>query len=182
MSEIYSPEEDSYLLSRVVSDYCKENKIEKVIDIGSGLGIQAQTCIYNGVDPKNITLADINKDAVNYLKSKFPKSQIIQSNLFSNIKDKYDFIIFNPPYLPESKHDKEPDTTGGKKGDELIIRFLKQLRSHLASKGRALLLLSSLTPMVNVNNYFKTYKTKLIAKKKLFFEELYVWELGCRFT
>jgi methylase of polypeptide subunit release factors len=46
------------------------------------------------------------------------------------------------------REDKESAlaTTGGKQGDELILKFLKQAQKHLTKKGIILLVLSSLTP------------------------------------
>ena len=176
--EIYSPAEDSFFLSEFIQKIIKRKEI-KILDMGSGSGIQAQTCIVSGALPANLTLVDINQDAIKHLKIKFPLSKIIHSDLFEKIPNgsKYDLIIFNPPYLPKNKFDKQEDTTGGKKGDEVIIKFLKKLKDYLNEDGIALLLLSSLTPMSGIKKEFRRYKTKLLGTKKLFFEELYVWKI-----
>ncbi|MBI2449456.1 hypothetical protein HYV49_04120, partial [Candidatus Pacearchaeota archaeon] len=79
------------------------------------------------------------------------------------------------PYLPESKYDKEKDTTGGKKGCETILRFLKQAKAHLNKDGRIFIVFSSLTNLKS--SMIKNYKIKEIARKKIFFEELIVWKL-----
>lgn len=178
---MYTPSDDSYLLHDALEDIVKKlltkNKDIKALDLGSGTGIQTQTLINLNINPKNITLVDINKDAFNYLNKKFPESKVIFSNLFSNVKGKFDLIVFNPPYLPEDKYDKEKDTSGGKKGDETILRFLKQLKNHLNKNGKALFLLSSLTPMNRIKEELKNYDFKIIRQKKLFFEELFVYEI-----
>ena len=59
----------------------------------------------------------------------------ITSDLFDKIpkNKKFDIVAFNPPYLPEDKReDKESQltTTGGKKGNEITLRFLKKAK-HL---------------------------------------------------
>ncbi|HTY44290.1 MAG TPA: HemK2/MTQ2 family protein methyltransferase [Patescibacteria group bacterium] len=179
MSEIYSPAEDSFFLSEIIEKEVmklsdKKSGI-KILEIGCGSGVQLKTLNKSGIKKENIFSCDINLQAVKHCKSLGFNS--IKSNLFEKIKGKFDLIIFNPPYLPESKYDKEKDTTGGKRGDETIVKFLKQLKNHLTDNGKAFLLLSSHTPMNNINKEFKKYKTKLLGKKKLFFEELYVWEL-----
>ncbi len=165
---IYQPAEDSFLLEKYVKKFAK--KQAKILDIGAGSGIQGKKSLKNGSE---VLFADINKNAVENLKKQGLRA--IQSNLFSNIKknEKFDLIIFNPPYLPEHKYDKKKDTCGGKKGSETINRFLKQAKNHLNKNGKILLLTSSLTKGINWLNY----KKKQIGKKKLFFEELYVWEL-----
>ena len=178
MSAIYQPAEDSYFLSKVIKKHVKDKNI-KVLDVGSGSGIQSQTLINLGVNPNNITLTDINPNAVNHLKKNFPKSKIIKTDLFSKVKGKFDLVVFNPPYLPKNKFDKEKDTSGGKKGDETILRFLKQLKKHLRKNGKCLLLTSSLTPMSRIEKEFRSYKVNKIAGEKLFYEDLAVWEISC---
>lgn len=185
MTEIYTPSEDSYLLQETLREFLKHkdkktNKTIKILDMGSGSGIQAKTCKNLGFN--NILTADINQEAVKHLKKQGFKS--IKSHLFSKInkkqkKDKFNLIIFNPPYLPEHKYDKKPDTTAGKQGYELIIKFLKQARLHLNKNGVILLLFSSLSKPEIIKKQAKqmNYKIKLLNKKKLFFEELYVYEL-----
>lgn len=175
---IYQPAEDSIFLSEFVEKFAKMSKPNKILDIGSGTGIQAKTCIESGANPKNIFLSDINSEAVKFLNKEFPKSKIIQSDLFDKIpKQKFNLIIFNPPYLPEDfreSHESRLATTGGKKGSELINNFLIQAKNYLDSDGKILLLTSSLTKGIKWQNW----KKKLLRKKKIFFEELYVWELN----
>jgi methylase of polypeptide subunit release factors len=128
------------------------------------------------VKKEKIFSVDINQNAVDLMKRKGFHCK--RSNLFDKISSnhKFDVIVFNPPYLPEDKNDKLKDTSGGKKGNETINLFLKQSKNHLNLKGNIFLLTSSYTPKVN----FEGYKKNLLAKKKLFFEELYVWKLGLK--
>jgi len=161
------------MLSEFVKSEVSKNKKSKILDMGSGSGIQAETAITAGADEKNLVLADVNSLAVTYLKNKFSKSIIIHSDLFEKITGKFDIIIFNPPYLPSNEFDVEIDTTGGERGSEVINEFLEDAGKHLAENGKILLLTSSLTKGIN----WRGYRKKLLGKKKIFFEELYVWEL-----
>ncbi len=177
--EIYQPAEDSFLLSDQVKKYIPKlkNKNIKILDMGTGSGIQTKNLIDLGIKKENITAVDINPNALK--EARKLKIKTIKSDLFNELKnEKYDIIIFNPPYLPEDKYDKEKDTTGGKKGDEIIIKFIKELNQHLNKKGICFLLTSSLTS----NNWKKELiKQKLdikkIGEKKLFMEKLFVWEI-----
>ncbi|MFZ1970987.1 MAG: HemK2/MTQ2 family protein methyltransferase [Candidatus Nanoarchaeia archaeon] len=173
MPEIYQPAEDSFFLNSFLVKEIRELKQKKILDMGSGSGFQSKTLIENGIHPENIFLSDINKDAINNLKKEFPKSRVIESDLFKNVKDKFDLIIFNPPYLPEDKFDAGLETSGGKKGSKIINEFLKQARKHLLKNGKILILTSSFTKGID----WMDYNRKLLGKKKIFFEELYVWEL-----
>lgn len=174
---IYEPSDDSYLLEETLKKYLRnKSKNIKILDMGSGSGIQAISCKNLGF--VNILTSDINLESLKHLKSLGLKT--IKSNLFSNIKGKFNLIIFNPPYLPEDKNeprDSRINTTAGKKGYEIIIRFLKQTRSHLTKKAQIILLFSSLSkPEIILDEAQKlNYNYKLLNKKKLFFEELYVY-------
>lgn len=175
MSLIYEPAEDSYFLSKILKKVVKDKKA-KILEIGVGSGIQAQTLINIGIPQKNLTLVDINKKAISHLKKKFPEAKVIFSNLFEKIKSKFDLIIFNPPYLPKNKDEPKPSqvsTTGGKTGSEIINRFLRDSKNYLRKDGKIILLNSNLTKGINWLNYEKN----ILGKKKIFFEELFVWEL-----
>lgn len=172
---VYEPEEDSFLLKETLEKYLlTKDKCIKILDMGSGSGILAQACIDMGF--KDVLAVDIDKEAIEHLKKQ--RINAIQSDLFDDYKfqEKFDLIIFNPPYLPEDKYDKQADTTAGKKGYEIIARFLKQAKSHLNKNGVILLLFSSLSKPNIITKQAKTigYNYKLLNKKKLFFEELYV--------
>tara|TARA_Y100000310_G_scaffold337668_2_gene425341 strand:- start:714 stop:1268 length:555 start_codon:yes stop_codon:yes gene_type:complete len=176
---IYQPAEDSYLLSDVLKKYLKnKNKTISILDMGSGSGIQAQTC--QDLKFKNIITSDIDIESINHLKKQGFKA--IHSNLFSNIYDKFDLIIFNPPYLPLDKRepkDSQINTTAGKKGYEIIIKFLNQSKKHLTKQGEILLLFSSLSqPKIIINKAKELgYELELLNKLKLDFEQLYVYKI-----
>ncbi|MDO8623593.1 MAG: DUF2431 domain-containing protein [archaeon] len=169
---IYPPREDSHFLSETIKKNVKHKEIT-ALDMGTGSGIQAETLNNLGIKKENILCVDINKEAVKFVKKK--GFNCIYSDLFSKIKNKFDLIVFNPPYLPEHELDKEKDTSGGRKGNEVIIKFLRQAREHLNQNGKILLLTSNLTPRTDFEKI--GYKSKMIAVTNLFFEELYVWEL-----
>ncbi len=176
MKEIYLPTEDSFFLSEILEKeilkLSNEKSEIKVLEIGCGSGIQLETFKKVGIKKQNIFSCDINSEAVKHCKKLGFNS--IKSNLFEKIKGKFDIITFNPPYLPSDKFDKEKDTTGGKQGSEIINKFLKQAKSHLIKNGKIILLTSSHTKKIN----WGKWKKKLLGKKKLFFEELSVWELS----
>lgn len=173
MAEIYQPAEDSFFLGEFVKKEILKCPKRKILDMGSGSGIQAETAIDSGAELREITLADLNPLSVAYLRNKFPESKVVISNLFDKINGKFDLIIFNPPYLPENEFDAEIDTTGGNHGSEIINEFLSEAGKYLTKNGKVLLLTSSLTENIE----WRKYHRKLLGKKKIFFEELYVWEL-----
>lgn len=200
-STIYEPEEDSYLMQEQVKKYAFGN----VLDMGCGSGILGITAMKKNSVTK-ITFADINPDALSYVKrklledksedndistednnisniskAKLDKCNFIHTNLYSKIgKEKFDVIIFNPPYLPDDKYDNEKlITTGGEKGYEIIESFLKDSKKHLNNEGIILLLFSSLTGKKKIDEMLKElkYSKETIAKKGLFMEQLFVYKI-----
>jgi len=167
---MYEPHEDSYLLVEQVKKFV----FGKVLDMGSGSGILAEAALEK---TKDVLAVDVNKEVIVYLKKK--RINVKYSDLFSNVREKFDWIIFNPPYLPTEKNE-QPDfeTTSGPRGNEIIEKFLQQAASHLKPKGKILLLTSSFTK--EIPKLFKTYNFEYqkTAEKKLFFEVLSVYCLS----
>ena len=166
---IYEPREDSFLLEK----YVKKLVSGKVLDVGTGSGIQALAALEN---TEEVLAVDISEEVVEFCKKK--NINVIQSDLFENVEGKFDWIVFNPPYLPED--DREPEdsrlaTTGGKKGDEILKRFLVDARKYLNEKGKILVLISTLTG--KAENLFKDYSWKFLEKENLFMEDIEVYLL-----
>ena len=136
---IYQPNEDSFLLSKYVKKYAKG----KVLDIGTGSGILAEAALEN---TKDVLASDINQEAILYCRKKGINA--IKSDLFENIKGKFDLIIFNPPYLPydpDEDYETSLITKGGIKGYEIIERFLRDSKKYLNDDGIILIVISILT-------------------------------------
>lgn len=170
---IYEPAEDSLLLASIVA---KSVRGKTFLDMGAGSGIQSETALQSGA--VSVLAVDVDAEAFRLLKKKGISA--VRSDLFSNVRGVFDVIAFNPPYLPlDKREDVESQrvTTGGEKGDEIIVRFLRQVSEHLAEQGIILLLLSSLTPKKKILDLLKKRNMKyaVVASEKLFFEKLEVW-------
>ncbi len=186
-SSIYKPAEDSFLMTDTLKSKIPEilakNTNLKMLEIGAGSGIHLQASKNSGVKKENIFSSDINPDSVSHCN--FLGFNCVQSDLFDSFqkgKDFFDLIIFNPPYLPEHHDSKEVEpedskvaTTGGKKGNEIIIRFLEQAKDFLNKNGKIYLITSSLSEQINFSEF--GYVEKEIGCERLFFETLCLWEL-----
>lgn len=74
----------------------------KILDIGTGSGCIAIT-LNKLLDNSRVTAVDISKNALDVARenNKINNTDVnfIESDVFSNINDKYDIIISNPPYI-----------------------------------------------------------------------------------
>lgn len=177
--KMYQLAEDSLMLET----YSEKFSLGRVLDVGTGIGIQAIAASRNN-KVKEIIAVDIDKEAIDYCKRnvKNKKIKFFVSDLFFNVKGKFDTIIFNPPYLPEEKEVKINDRAlyGRKQGYEIIEKFIKESKNYLDSKGKMLMVFSSITGKKKVDEIIKKqgFKSKLLDKKHIFFEDLYVYEIG----
>ncbi len=164
---VYYPREDSMLLAEQVNRHA----FGKVLDLGTGSGIQGIIAAINGCE---VTFADIDDKAVSCARSNASlngaRGKFVKSDLFEGIEGKFNTIIFNPPYLA-SNEIAEKDLDGGKEGRELIDRFIGAYRNHLLERHAVLLLESSF------NDYGKDVQklgAEIIAKGHYFFEDIVV--------
>jgi release factor glutamine methyltransferase len=129
-------------------------KDPKCLDIFSGSGCVGVAILANTQDCETkCDFADKEKNALSQIKINLKKNfikpsryKIIKSDVFKNIKDKYDFIFANPPYIPTTRKNKiqksvlkyEPKKAlfGGKDGLAFIKKFLSQAKSHLNPGGK----------------------------------------------
>jgi release factor glutamine methyltransferase len=176
MEPVYQPSDDSYLLSRHVERLAEG----RVLDIGTGSGIQAVTAAQKLV--VNYVLAtDINPLSIDTAKRRareagvIYKMEFVVSNLFENVQGAFDWIIFNPPYLPSEGNLSDQTWSGGPKGAEVIECFLKGARDHLSLEGSILLVFSSETGMKPEGH---GYYWEVLEEVAIFFEVLYCAKLN----
>ena len=172
--EIYEPEEDSRLLAAAV----RKHAFGRVLDVGTGSGVQAGEALKKrGV--ASVAASDVNGDCAAGLGSRV---RFFRSDLFASIpKQKFDTIIFNPPYLPQDGRIRDERIYGGKKGFETIERFLGSVTGYLSGRGIVLLLFSSLTGKEAVDRIVaeNCLEKEQVASASLpFFEKLYVYRIA----
>ena len=171
---MYKPAEDSELMAEFLPIIIQKERPARFLDMGCGSGIQSRVAIKAGIKKESILAVDIDSDALKETGKLGVQTR--KSDLFENIKEKFDLIALNPPYLPEHEREKGRDTTGGKHGWEAIERFLHKAKGHLTENGKILLLFSSLTNKEKVESLIQEngFSFRLLAVQKHFQEELYL--------
>jgi release factor glutamine methyltransferase len=176
LDEVYEPAEDSFLMA-------KSMKISggAVLDVGTGTGFLALHAAKNadkvlGVDinPRAVELARRNAE-----RNRIKNARFMDSDLFDNVADRFDAIIFNPPYVQGNPgSDVERAWYGGVDGADVIRAFIMGAGHHLKPEGRVYLLLSSLNDLNAILDSFSRqgFEADVIASQNLFFETLYVIE------
>jgi len=173
--EVYKPAEDSFLLAENL--LVEEGDV--VLDVGTGTGILALTAAEKA---ERVVGTDINPMAVELARENarvngIENAEFVCCDLFPPGNERFDLIIFNPPYLPVQESGLlEKAWSGGEGGIEVIERFLGSVSNHLKDDGVFELLVSSLGDTEGINELLKknNIESEIIAKRKLFFEELSV--------
>ena len=173
MAGVYKPAEDTLLLLRHAESLVEGD----VLEMGTGSGYIAielsrlprvRRVVGVDIDPKAVGMARNNaldagvSDAVRFL----------ESDLFQNLGDsRFDWILFNPPYLPSEGAIDELSWAGGGKGGELLMRFLSEAPPHLSPGGGILAIVSSQTNF-DYEKAERRYKIEVLEEVSLFFETL----------
>ena len=171
MEDVYHPAEDSYLLARHVESLVSGD----VLDMGTGSGIQAVTAALKQ-DVASVLAVDITPEALREAEKRADnagvsgKISFLLSDLFDEVKGRYNWIIFNSPYLPSEGAADEHAWAGGA---ELIERFLAGALDHLEPEGSILLIYSNLS-----EPDMDGYEVDLLEEMELFFEKLFCVRLS----
>ena len=138
--------ETEQLVEHVLYYYDKyfQGQPTQILDLGTGSGCIGLTL---SLEEKNmsVTVSDISSEALKITtlnKEKLNANvEIIQSDLFKQIKGKFDIIVSNPPYIPD--HEivdkivaKEPSVAlyGGSLGIDFYEKIINESVNYLAEK------------------------------------------------
>ena len=155
---VFSKEHFDYGSKLLVNNFLKEEKSGRVLDLGCGYGIIGIILSQN----KNlyIDMVDINNNAVNLNKENLKLNNIenatsFVSNIYSEITNKYDYIITNPPI---------------RAGKETIRTFLFDAQNHINENGEIWFVMRKDHGVKSMMKELeKDYKTEVVDKDKGFY-------------
>jgi release factor glutamine methyltransferase len=143
--------ETEYWIEKAIT--AMEGQNLTVLDLCAGSGaigvavaraIPAATVTFAEIDRTHLLTIEKNlvENISTYTSGIYP---VVESDLFSNITDTFDFILTNPPYIDaEAKtvdtavvtHEPHLALFGGTAGMEIIARIIAGARDHLNTNGR----------------------------------------------
>lgn len=145
--ETLTPRQETEIM---VDSIIKENigrQNLKILDLCSGSG-----CIGLALSKHlkaKVCLADVSKDALEISKTNAQLNNVnvnfVQSNMFENIKEKFDIIVSNPPYIPTKdlksletevrEYDPVIALDGGEDGLDFYRIIASEVAGFLKDKG-----------------------------------------------
>ena len=188
--EVYEPAEDTFQILEIINI----DKSCRVLEIGTGTGIIALECMRRG---GFVVCSDVNPFAVELVKKNYEQNKSILSgsldvrlgDLFNVVKDDeiFDVVIFNPPYLPTTKDDLvgglgwfDIAVDGGISGLDVTERFIKKLPGFLGKNGYGLLVFSSLSNRLKLEEIIKNagFKAKVVLSRLYDDEHIDVYRIS----
>lgn len=143
------PQPDTEILVEEVLSISNKESKNKILDICTGSGCIGISLAYYLQNAK-ITMSDISKKAIEIAEKNaknngiIEKVEIIESDLFKNIKEQFDIIVTNPPYI-ETKTisslakevQKEPKLAldGGEDGLLFYRKIIEEAPNFLKNNG-----------------------------------------------
>lgn len=143
------PRDETEILARKAIDIINKNNLKSALDIGTGTGILA--CTIAKYTLSKSTALDVSDNALKIAEENIKnldlseKVKTLKSNLFEKVREKYDLIVSNPPYIPLSEKatiQKEvtfdPDLalyTKDEKGLEFYEKISKNAKNYLNKNG-----------------------------------------------
>ena len=163
-AEPYPPSEDTFFLA----DYIKNENGKSALDIGSGSGY------LSSILEKSFSLVVGTDILFNVLrKPDYYAENIICCSGADVINHQFDLIVCNMPYL-NTDNVSDVRTDGGKNGLEIPMKIIDSAKLCIKPGGKFIYVTSSLSDFKKLISYTKLegFDVSILAKKKLFFEEL----------
>ena len=134
----------------------KKSLTGDILDLGCGYG--AIGIIISKITNSNVTMSDVNKRAIHLTKMNAKKNNVsvnvIESDGYLNINNKFDYVISNPPI---------------RVGKKVLYKLLIDTKEHLKENGKLIIVIrkeqGALSLMKDMSTY---YNIEILDKSKGF--------------
>jgi release factor glutamine methyltransferase len=165
-----------FFSTKLLLEYLETQLLEgkTFLELGSGSGVISVLAAKKGAI---VTACDINSKAVaaTLLNSKNNKVvvDVIASDLFQNIRSRFDWMVINPPYYNADPQKEEDYAWYCGKEYEYFERFFERLSDHIHPRSKVLMILSE---VCNLEKIFAIAKSRGFSFDKIL--ERKVWADG----
>lgn len=164
----YTPSEDTFFIASNIENECGFS----ALDVGSGSGYLTK------ILSEKFTLVvgtDINFAVLKSQTYKTPN--IVCCNGSDALNMEFDLVVCNLPYLATDEI-LDVATDGGAEGFEIPKKIFDSVKNSIKKGGKFIFVTSSLSNYQKLIDYAQKLglDTQIIAKKKMFFEELILVE------
>lgn len=138
-SDVFTPAPMEPLLGKAVLKEVKET--DRVLDMGTGSGLNA---ILAASKSSNVVAVDVNPSAILTTKENAKlngvesRIEVFESDLFQNVKGKFDLIIFDPPFRWFKPRNMRERATADE-NYQTLTTFFKVVKTYLKPNGRILI-------------------------------------------
>jgi release factor glutamine methyltransferase len=163
-TDYYLPAEDTIFFA----NHLQNEKGKHALDIGTGSGYLANVLLSNF---EVVVATDINFEATK--KAHDMVENCICCRSADPLAKKFDLVICNLPYLP-SEEIIDPSVDGLDQGMLVPLQIIKSTKNVIEKGGKMLFMTSSLANYKKLLEETESlgFSAKIIATKKMFFEEL----------
>ena len=179
---VYPPAEDTWLLLDYVEFLGSSGRLKgaRFLEMGCGAGVVSVRAAMLGA---SVLAVDINpaavENTVHNAERLGVKLEARVSDLFSDVAERFDIIVFNPPYLPEDPGEPASDPAWSGGTDMGVVkRFLRGVPGHLTENGTVGIVLSSLSDVDSLVGFAEKLGVRMTrwATRRFFFEEICLLE------
>lgn len=152
--DVLDPRPETELIIDIANKYISENNYKSFIDLGTGSGCIILSILKENKNIKGLGL-DISLNAINIAKKNSSRLELenhamfLVSDWFSSVKETYDLIISNPPYISSGEigtlskgvknYDPLISLDGGQDGLKCYREIAKDVNRIINKNGRVIL-------------------------------------------
>jgi release factor glutamine methyltransferase len=171
-----------FFSTKYLISYLNKYKIsnQKVLELGAGTGMIS---VYFAKLSADVTASDISKTAIENIKTNAQLNacniKTIHSDLFDLIpKQKFDFIIINPPYFPKDASDESELAWFCGTDFQYFEKLFRQLPEFIFPDTTAVMVLSENCDIEMIEKIAGKNKLQMLLKdsKKFFRETNFIYE------
>jgi len=151
---VFSPDPELTNSSSLILKNIPDVTGKTVLDVGAGTGIVGLRCAMKGAE--RVISVDVSDPALANIKENIDRLDVAatvevrESNLFSNVPERFDYIFANLPILDEAWSQDKGST------QHLVRRFLDEVSGHLNDDGTAYLAWGSFSDVEPLRTYLAT--------------------------